>query len=289
MDTFSILPQYKNCYFCNDLLAQSQLLKNTNNFLCEVCNQVTKWNHLTILESSKISITKIEKLLTLFLDNKTASEANNVLKYSFINEGLNIKTVYRYYEIFNLIVHDFVERKMQSIIFDGEVEIDETYLVKEKKTKAPRRAYKNSSQWLFGIRKRGTTDFFIAPIENKDAGTILPLIFRHIKINSKIYSDSYSVYVNNRTIPKNSHLKQYGYIHYFVNHKIEFVSALLETIHTNTIESLWKEIKTYLRKSRNTNKFLFSIYRYYFTKKLTKKMQIEILLQNLQKENFIQF
>ena len=120
---------------------------------------------------------------------------------------------------------------------------DETYLVKEKKSSAPHRPYKNHSKWLFGIRKRGTSNFIVVPVQKRDIETLHSLILKHIKINSKVYSDCYSVYVNNNASPKTSKLKQYGYIHYFVNHRVEFVSALINTIHTNTIESLWKEIK----------------------------------------------
>jgi len=237
------------------------------------------------LVTSKISMGKIEKLLVLFLDNKTAQEANNILKYHFINEKVNIKTVHRYYEIFNLVVYDYVDKIMNSTLLEGEIEIDETYLFKEKKSKAPHRPYKNKSQWLFGMRKRGTSQFIVFPVQERDQKTLEWFILKHIRIHSTIYSDCYSVYVNNRTFPKKSKLKDFGYIHKFVNHKIQFVSTLFEEIHTNTVECLWKEIKNYLKKSRSTSKYLFSIYRYYFTKQIPKNVQIQMLLENLQNED----
>ena len=51
----------------------------------------------------------MEKLITLFLDNKTAQEANRILKYHFVDSPLNIKTIYKYYEMFDIIVHAIVE------------------------------------------------------------------------------------------------------------------------------------------------------------------------------------
>jgi len=235
MESLTLLPQYKTCSFCQNLLFLSNILNDTMDFICDSCHKVTKWNEHTILGSVKIPISTAEKLLQLFLDNKTACEADKILKYSFVNEGINIKTVYRYFEIFNIIVFDYVNSKMTSTMFDGEVEIDETYLIKEKKSHAPHLSYKNSSQWIFGLRKRGTSHFIITPVEERDRGTLEALILKHIKICSRVYSDCYSVYVNNRTTPKKSHLIKYGYTHYFVNHKVEFVSAVLSTIHTNTI------------------------------------------------------
>lgn len=287
MELLSLLPKYKNCINCSSLLTQIQNIDNTYYFTCKACNQVTEWNTFTIFNNCKISPDKIEKLLTLFLDNKTASEADSILKYSFVNQGLNIKTIYRYYELFNNVVYDYVDRKMRSAMLNGEVELDETYLFKEKKSKAPHRPYKNSSQWLFGMRQRNSSNFLVFPVEERNKETLIPLIIKHIEIYSTIYSDSFSVYVNNRTTPKKSHLNQYGYIHKFVNHKIEFVNKLFQSIHTNTIESLWKEIKNYLRKSRSTNKYLFIIYRYYFTKEISKEIQLELLINCLQTESFI--
>ena len=136
----------------------------------------------------------------------------------------------------------------------------------------------------FRIKKTRNLSFYCYSVEERDRGTLETLILKHIKIGSRVYSDCYSVYVNNRATPKKSHLIKYGYTHYFVNHRVEFVSAVLSTIHTNTIESLWKEVKNYLRKSRKTSKFLFSIYRYYFTKEVEKKIQIEITVSSLLKE-----
>ena len=285
METLSLLPQYKTCSICNRIISEVKSIFENHYFYCDFCLQTTKWNEGTILAKSKILMGTLEKLLTLFLDNQTIQEATNILKYDFVNNKVNVKMVSRYFEIFNKIVYDEVHSRMRSMMLDGEIEIDETHLFKEKKSSAPHRQYQNSSQWLFGMRKRGSSIFIIIFVKERDKGTLVTLILNHIKVNSKIYSDCYSVYVNNRVTPKTSHLKNYGYIHYFVNHKVEFVSALLDAIHTNTIESLWKEIKTYLRKTRSTKKFLFYIYRYYFTKQLTKNDQVQILVRNLQKEN----
>jgi transposase-like protein len=139
---------------------------------------------------------------------------------------------------------------------------------------------------LFGRRKRGTSEFFVVPVTSRDEGTLHLLILKYIKLHTIIYSDSFSVYVNNRTRPKTSKLEKYGYIHFFVNHKIEFISSLCPEVHTNTVESMWKDIKTFLKKMRNTSKFMFAITRYYFAKQISKEVQLDILIKNLHKQEF---
>ena len=167
MDTFNLLPQYKACSYCKSLTVDVKLINEDYFFICHLCNRITKWSQSTVLEKSKIPLTTIEKLLVLYLDNKTANEANTILGYHFINEGLNQKTVYRYFCIFNTIVHDYVYNKMQSKVLDGDVEFDETYLFKEKKSSAPHRPYSNNTQWLFGIRKRDTSELIYCSTSSK--------------------------------------------------------------------------------------------------------------------------
>lgn len=283
--SFSLLPKYKKCWKCNVFTFNIRFINGIHYFLCKKCDNLILWNDKTCLSQSKIHVQDIEILLTLFLDNKTASETYSIIHYSFVQKTMNIKTIRRYFEIFNMIIYNYVEDKMSTAFLEGEIEIDETHLFKVKKSSAPHRPYSNSSQWLFGLRKRGCSDFIIFPVTKRDSKTLDPILLKHVSINSIIYSDSYSVYVNNQTLPKQSKLEKYGYTHLYVNHKIEFVSLAFNYIHTNTVESLWKEIKTYLRRMKSTNKFIFTIYRYYYTKILEKEAQYEILLKGLHKEN----
>jgi hypothetical protein len=82
---------------------------------------------------------------------------------------------------------------------------------------------------------------------------LISKILQHIKVG-QIYTDS-----NNYTTPKQCKLTQFGYYHLFVNHKVEFVSSLFDEINTNSIESLWKNFKSEIRKSRTTSKYICDI------------------------------
>ena len=267
-------PKFKTCSLCKSIMNRTTHISNQLYFSCAQCGTKTLWSENTCLEKAKISITTIEKLIILFLDNHTVGEAHSVLHYHFVSEKININTVRHYFEIFCTIVYDTIHNYMNTTLLDGEVEIDETCLVKDKKSSAPHRRPKNSYQWLFGLKKRGSSEFVVHPVLKRDSANIIPLILKHAKVTSTIYSDCYSVYVNNNITPKSSNLIQYGYGHLFVNHKKEFVSALLNTVHTNSVERLWGEIKGYLKKMRSTKKFMFYIYGYYFAKKFVERCSI---------------
>jgi len=98
-------------------------------------------------------------------------------------------------------------------------------------------------------------------------------IVTHVKKHSTLYNDSYSAYVN--------HYKKIGYCHKFINHQAHFVSSIFEDIHTNTVERLWRTVKTDLKKSKVTTKYVFGIARFTFLRILTKTEKIAALSKGL--------
>jgi len=58
-----------------------------------------------------------------------------------------------------------------------------------------------------------------------------------------------SIYKSNR----------YGFIHFFINHKLEVVSQVSKGIHTNTIENLWSHIKGDLKRTRSKHMFAIKL------------------------------
>ena len=276
-----LAPSYQKCIYCNQILLKSCEICSDLYFYCEACQVYTNWNSHTILQQSRLLLTQVEKLLIIFLDKKTSADACSILKYSFVNDKLNINTTRRYFSLFCQITLDYYEDQMASILLDKEVEIDETHLYREKKSSAPHRPYKLSSIWLFGMKQRQSSKFFIIPLKNREESTLIPYIRKHVKMGSTVYSDSFSVYVNNHR--KTSKLAQYKYVHYFINHKLEFLSQVSEEIHTNSIEGIWHEVKQDLKKRRTTSKYMFAIARFYFHKTLSKEQQIRLLSMNLTK------
>jgi len=69
----------------------------------------------------------------LYLENKSVREAYDILQHSSESNKINKKTVYRYFQIFDQISMEFYQYKLNTTFFEGEIELDETLLFKEKK------------------------------------------------------------------------------------------------------------------------------------------------------------
>lgn len=108
--------------------------------------------------------------------------------------------------------------------------------------------------WVFGGVERGTKRRFVLPVEKRNAATLIPLCKKYILPGTTVYSDSWRAY---------SSLKDEGYTHFVVNHSKHFVDP--ETgIHTNNIERVWKDIKSWVLRPGNKK----SHYKQYFARYL---------------------
>jgi len=110
----SFFPKFKTCSLCKSITNRTTRISNQLYFSCAQCGTKTFWSENTYLEKAKISITTIEKLVILFLDNRTVGEAHSVLHYHFVSEKININTVRHYFEIFCTIVYDTIQNDMNT-------------------------------------------------------------------------------------------------------------------------------------------------------------------------------
>lgn len=117
------------------------------------------------------------------------------------------------------------------------VEIDESKFGK-RKYHVGRRV---DGVWVFGGVERETQKRFIVPVEKRDAATLLPLCQKYILPGTTIHSDCWKAY---------NDLQHLGYTHLVVNHSQHFVDPVTG-VHTNTIESLWKDIKGWVLRAGN--------------------------------------
>ena len=76
---------------------------------------------------------------------------------------------------------------------------------------------------------------------------------------------------------------QYGYIHLFVNHSIQFVSVLSNIIHINTVERLWKGLKNYVRMLRPQTFIGHTIAKHYLNQTIEKEGLMTKILEILSK------
>ncbi|XP_068205419.1 male abnormal protein mab-31-like [Palaemon carinicauda] len=119
------------------------------------------------------------------------------------------------------------------------VEIDETFFVKRKY----HRGRQLSQVWLFGGIERLSKKKFIIPLhkegQDRSAETLIPLIRQYIKAGSVIMSDGWAAYKT---------LSNKGYIHKVINHSENFVDPNDPSIHTQTIERQWRNVKEWSKR-----------------------------------------
>jgi hypothetical protein len=146
------------------------------------------------------------------------------------------------------VLSSFVVKETANVLLEGPVEIDESMLFKPKKGYENRaRAYK-SKKWVLGLKCRTSNKFLLFPSRNRDRATLVAIILKHVQHGAWIYSDCWSAYVNPSTFT--SYLEVFGYTHLYVNHRYHFVDPVVNAIHINTIERLWRSARRYLRSEQ---------------------------------------
>jgi len=130
-------------------------------------------------------------------------------------------------------------------IFEGTVEVDETYLGGQKKNKNKRqlrkekemfgkeskRGWGTTKQPVFGILCRNGL-VFAELVDDTEAKDLIPIITRKVKAGTKICSDTYRSYTG---------LAAAGYVHRTVEHKLkEYVRG---KNHINGLEGFWGFLK----------------------------------------------
>ena len=271
LESCELVPRAKKCKKCQKMLLSFNFSEGEKYFWCKFCSLETYWAYETILERAKISSTQLEILLQIFLNKQTAKDAYIHFSIGFSQEILSLNTIRRYFSIFSYIVLEFYCRQLKTKMLFGDIEIDETHLFREKPSFAPYRNYQLSDIWLFGLKERKTKEFIVVPVKSRDEATLIKILLRHARVKSTIYSDCYSVYVNNHTFPKKSKIMTYGCCHHFVNHRIEFINQIFDDIHTNGIESLWSELKNFIRQTNTKTLYFLTIARFYFHKTLSQE------------------
>ena len=89
--------------------------------------------------------------------------------------------------------------------------------------------------WLFGIISRIDDRCYIEIVPDRTGFTLCCIIYDHVAPETVIYSDSWSAY---------SKIKDMNYGHKMVNHSLHFVDPSNNQLHSNRIESLWRQSKS---------------------------------------------
>lgn len=177
------------------------------------------------MRKSRLSKEKQLRLMEHFVAGTTARCAAELI-------GINRKSAAYYYQRLREIVAHQIEQEANEV-FDGEIEVDESYFGGTRKGKRGRGAAGKVP--VFGLLKRGGR-VYMKIIPDAKSETLLPIIERKIIPDSIVYSDCWRGY---------NVLDVSDFKHYRINHYKLFAD---QKNHINGIENFWNQAKRHMRK-----------------------------------------
>ena len=170
--------------------------------------------------------TKVQlRLVEFFVLEVTARAAADVL-------GIQPNSAALFYrKLRQVIAHQLA--MIEHEVFDGAIELDESYFGGVRKGKRGRGAA--GKVIVFGLLKRGGK-VYAKVVDNVKTGTLMPVIQRKIAPDSWVYTDSFGSY---------DALDVSQFHHMRINHSVEFARG---HNHINGIENFWSQAKRVLRR-----------------------------------------
>ena len=189
------------------------------------------------MRKSRLSEVKQAKLTEHFVAGTTARCAADLV-------GVNRNTAAYYFQRLRDIIAYHVEQEAHEI-FEGEIEVDESYFGGTRKGKRGRGAAGKVP--VFGLLKRGGK-VYTKIIVDASGATLLPIIERKVIPDSIVYSDCWQGY---------NALDIAGFKHYRINHSKLFANG---KNHINGIENFWNQAKRHMRKFNGVPKAHFGLF-----------------------------
>jgi len=186
----------------------------------------------------KLSIKIQKELLQFFVAEVTARTAAELT-------GINRQTAILFYQKIREIIANQLEQESHEI-FDGEIELDESYFGGARKGKRGRGAAGKAI--VFGILKRGGK-VYTKVVQDTKTNTLMPIICRKIVPDSIVYTDCYRSY---------NALDVSEFHHFRINHSTHFAEEKFN--HINGIENFWSQAKRVLRKYNGIPKSSFHLF-----------------------------
>ena len=187
------------------------------------------------MRKSHLSQHKQYKLIELFVAGVTARTSAELV-------GVNKSTAAYYFHRLRLLIF---QNSPHLEMFDGEIEVDESYFGGHRKGKRGRGAAGKVA--VFGLLKRNGQVYTVA-VPNTQTATLLPIIREQVKPDSIVYTDSYRSY---------DVLDVSEFSHFRINHSTHFAE---KHNHINGIENFWNQAKRHLRKFNGIPKEHFELY-----------------------------
>jgi transposase len=177
------------------------------------------------MRKSRLSSSIQDKLIEHFVAGATARCAASLV-------GVNFKTACYYFQRLREIIAAELEAESHEV-FDGEIEVDESYFGGVRKGRRGRGAAGKVP--VFGLLKRGGR-VYTKIIPDASSATLIPIIERKVIPDSIVYSDCWRAY---------NVLDVSEFKHYRINHSKLFAD---KKNHINGIENFWNQAKRHMRK-----------------------------------------
>lgn len=189
------------------------------------------------MKKSRLSKQKQERLIEHFVAGTTARCAAELI-------GVNRKTSAYYFHRLRELIAFHLEAEAHEV-FDGEIELDESYFGGVRKGKRGRGAAGKVP--AFGLLKRGGR-VYTKIIPDASSTTLMPIIERKIIPDSIVYTDCWRGY---------NALDVAEFRHFRINHSELFAD---KKNHINGIENFWNQAKRHLRKFNGVPKEHFGLF-----------------------------
>jgi len=177
------------------------------------------------------------KLLEYFVLESTARTAANLL-------NIQPNTAALFYRKIRQTIYEHLADEAKEI-FNGEIEIDESYFGGVRKGKRGRGAAGKTI--VFGMLKRHGKVYTVV-VDNTRTTTLMTEIAHKIRPDSVVYTDYYHSY---------DALDVSEFHHYRIDHSDKFAD---EKNHINGIENFWNQAKRVLRKYNGIDKRYFYLF-----------------------------
>jgi transposase len=191
-----------------------------------------------LLYRSRISEQKYRTIVRYFALDVTAQQTFEITE-------INRNTINRY---FTMIRKSIAQYQETLGMFEGDVELDESYFGGKRKGKDKRGRNTTDKVPVFGIKKRDGK-VYTQIIKNASKAEIKPIIKRLIAKDTIVYTDGWKSYDG---------LVLDGYKHYRINHSKEFARG--KKNHINGIENFWGWAKSRLSKFKGLNRENFYLH-----------------------------
>ena len=205
---------------------------------CKVCKRERSIRLNSFFADSHVSLRKLVELMYWWaaIDCKQSVVMDQV--------GMSSEAVVNWYNYLRDIACMYcIDHPIQIGGPGVDVEIDESKFMHRKY----HRGRYHEGHWVLGLIERSTNNCVMVPVNDRSERTLIPIINNHVLPGTRIITDSWRSYnaVQN---------------HVSVNHSVSFVNPIDRTIHTNTIEGNWSNVKTKYRNMHGTSHDLFDTY-----------------------------